>query len=87
MQGTADFHHDIADTLLPQAYSVCDDTTVFDTAVNMLDPPAVVQHLVSLFLLQHQLLTAGFLGRYRDLDLGDYARQGAQVLQQSTPDR
>jgi hypothetical protein len=38
MQGTADFHHDIPDTLLPQADAVFDDATALDAAVDMLDP-------------------------------------------------
>src|SRR5215217_2702160 len=38
MQGTADFHHDITDALLPQADPVFDDATTLDAAVNMLDP-------------------------------------------------
>ena len=38
MQGTAEFHHDIADALLPQADPVFDDATALDTAVDMLDP-------------------------------------------------
>ena len=47
MQGTADFHHDITDTFLPQADPVFHDTAALDTAVDMLDPqPAVVQGLV-----------------------------------------
>ena len=47
MQGTADFHHEIADTLLPQADPVFHDATALDTAVDMLDPqPALVERLV-----------------------------------------
>ena len=47
MQGTAEFHHQIADTLLPQADAVFHDATALDTAVDMLDPqPALVQGLV-----------------------------------------
>src|SRR4051794_330473 len=38
MQGTADFHHDIPDALLPQADAVFDDTATLDAAVDMLDP-------------------------------------------------
>src|SRR3954454_22103911 len=38
MQGTADFHYDIPDALLPQADAVFDDATALDTAVDMLDP-------------------------------------------------
>ena len=41
MEGTTEFHHDIADALLPEA------DPVFDTAINMLDPqPTLVQSLV-----------------------------------------
>jgi hypothetical protein len=47
MQGTADLHHQIADTLLPQTDAVFHDTTALDAAVDMLDPqPTVVQRLV-----------------------------------------
>jgi hypothetical protein len=38
MQGTADFHHDITDALLPQADPVFEDATTLDTTVDMLDP-------------------------------------------------
>src|SRR3712207_7432 len=47
MQGTAQFHYDIADARLPQTDPVFDNATALDTAVDMLDPqPAVVQSLV-----------------------------------------
>jgi hypothetical protein len=38
VQGTAEFHHQIADPLLPQADPVFDDAAALDTAVDMLDP-------------------------------------------------
>jgi hypothetical protein len=38
VQGTAQFHHQIANALLPQADPVFDDATTLDTAVDMLDP-------------------------------------------------
>jgi hypothetical protein len=38
VQGTADFHHQIADTFLPQADPVFDDAAALDTAIDMLDP-------------------------------------------------
>ena len=38
MQGTADFHYDIAGALLPQANAVFDDAATLDAAVDMLDP-------------------------------------------------
>ena len=55
--GTAEFHHEITDALLPQADPVFDDATALDTAVDMLDPqPPLVQRLVGPLLLQGQLL-------------------------------
>ena len=38
VQGTAEFHHEITDALLPQADPVFDDATALDAAVDMLDP-------------------------------------------------
>ena len=37
VQGTAQFHHQIADVLLPQADPVCDEATALHTAVDMRD--------------------------------------------------
>ena len=60
MQGTAEFHHEIADALLPQADAVFDNAATFDAAVDMLDPqPPLVERLVGQVLLQGQLPTAG----------------------------
>ena len=43
MERTTDFHHEIADALLPQADPVFDDATAFDATVHMLDAePALV---------------------------------------------
>jgi hypothetical protein len=51
MQGTADFHYDITNALLPQADPVFDDTATLDAAVDMLDPqPAGVERLVGSLL-------------------------------------
>src|SRR2546425_8129159 len=53
VQGTAEFHHQIADTLLPQADPVLHDTAALDTAIDMLDPQStLVQRLVRKLLLQ-----------------------------------
>src|SRR5712691_4848293 len=88
MQGTTDFHHQIADALLPQADPVFDDATALDTTVDMLDPqPAVVQCLVGQLLLPCQLLAAWCLGRNEDRHLGECERQEAQILQQPAPGR
>jgi hypothetical protein len=58
MQGTADFHHDITNTLLPQADPVFDDATALDTTVDMLDPQsAIVEHLVGSLLRQSACCT------------------------------
>src|SRR6266446_7422134 len=88
VQGTAEFHHDIADTLLPQADPVFHDTAALDTAVDMLDPqPAVVQSLVGEVLLHRELLATGLLRRHEDLHLRQRKRQEAEILQQPTPRR
>ena len=71
VEGTADLHHQIADTLLPQTDAVFHDTTALDAAVDMLDPqPTVVQCLVGPLLLPCQFLAAWFLRRHEDLHLG-----------------
>ena len=60
MQGTAEFHHDIADTVLPQADPVFDHAAALHTTVDMLDPqPTVMQGLVGPLLLHRQLLATG----------------------------
>jgi len=88
MQGTADFHHQIADALLPQADPVFDDATALHTAVHMLDPqPTAVQRLVGHVLLPRELLATRFLGRHENVHLGQRERQEAQILQQPAPGR
>jgi len=88
MQGTAAFHHQIADARLPQTDPVFHNATALDTAVDMLDPqPTLVQRLVGSVLLPRQLLAAGFLGWHEDRHLGQRERQEAQILQQPTPGR
>ena len=81
MQGTADLHHQIADTLLPQAAPVFDDATALHATVDMFDPqPALVQGLIRPLLRQRSLLTAWLLGRHKDLHLRERERQEAQIL-------
>src|SRR5215475_9554453 len=75
VQGTAEFHHEVADPLLPQADAVLHDTTALDAAVDMLDPePPLVERLVGQVLLQGQLRTAWFLRRHEDLHLRRHGR-------------
>src|SRR5262245_25923395 len=65
VQGTAQFHHELADALLPQADPVFHNATTLDAAVDMLDPqPPLVEHLVDQVLLQGQLLTTWLLRRH-----------------------
>jgi hypothetical protein len=88
MQGTAEFHHEIADALLPQADPVFDNATTLDTPMDMLDPqPTLVERLVRPLLLPRELRAAGLLGRHEDLHLREREGQAAQVLQQPAPGR
>ena len=83
MQGTAEFHHQIADALLPQADPVFDDAAALDTAVDVLDAqPTLVERLVRPLLLPRELLAAGFLGRHEHRHLRERERQEAQILQE-----
>src|SRR5712692_1482910 len=86
VQGTAEFHHQIADAFFPQADAVFDDATTLDTAVDMLDPqPTLVERLVRPLLLQRELLAAWLLGRHEELHPRKRERQEAQILQQPAP--
>jgi hypothetical protein len=88
MQGTADFHHDIPDAVLPQADPVFDDAATLDAAVDMLDPqPAGVERLVGCLLRRGQFRTRWFPGRHEDLDLGKGEGHEAEILQQPAPGR
>jgi hypothetical protein len=88
VQGTAEFHHQIADTLFPKTDPVFDDATALDTTVDMLDAqPTLVQRLVGELLLQGELLATGLLRRHKDLDLREREREEAQILQQPTASR
>jgi len=61
VQGTTEFHHQIADARLPQADPVFHNATTFDAAVDMLDPqPPLVERLVGPFLLQVSSAPRGF---------------------------
>ena len=82
MQGTAEFHHEIAHALLPEAEPVFDNTTALDTAIDMLNAlPTVVQGLVGQLLLPRKLLAAWLLGQHEALHLGEHEGQEAQLLQ------
>ena len=86
MQGTTEFHHQIADTLLPQADPVFHNATALNTAVDMLDPqPPLVQHLVRALLFTREFLAAWFLGWHEDRHLRECECQEAQILQEPAP--
>src|SRR2546426_3924883 len=88
VQGTAEFHHQIADTLLPQADPVLHNAAALDTAIDVLDAqPTLVERLVRPLLLPRELLAAGFLGRHEDRHLRERERQEPQILQEPTPRR
>src|SRR3989454_3579161 len=88
MQGTTEFHHEIADPLLPRADPVLHDAAALDTAIDVLDAqPMLVERLVRQLLLPRELLAAWLLHRHQDLHLGERERQEAQILQQPTPGR
>jgi hypothetical protein len=88
VQRTAAFHHEIADTLLPQADPVFDEAAALDTAVDMLDPqPTLMQRLVRPVLLPRAFLAAWLLDRHGALHLGERAGQEAQILQSLAPGR
>src|SRR4029450_5036689 len=53
VQGTAQFHHEITDALLPQPDPIFHNATALHTTVDMFDPePALVQGLVRHVLRQ-----------------------------------
>ena len=88
VQGTAEFHHQITDPLLPQADAVLHDAAALDTAVHMLDPQStLVERLVRPLLLPRQLLALGFLDRHEDHHLRERERQEPQILQEPAPRR
>src|SRR6516165_8055467 len=63
VQGTAAFHDQITDPLLPQADPVLHDAAALDTAMDMLNAqPPLVKRRVRALLLQRQLLATGLLG-------------------------
>jgi hypothetical protein len=64
VQGTAAFHHQIADALFPQADPVFDEAAALDAPVDRRDPPpTVMQGLVGQLLVQGEVLATGLLGR------------------------
>jgi hypothetical protein len=73
VQGATELHHQVTDTLLPQAHPVFHHATPLDAAIDVLDAqPPLVEFLVGQLLLQAQLLTAWLLRRHQDLNLREH---------------
>ena len=64
MQGTADFHHHIAEAVFPHPERLLQYTAAFDTAIDMCDMHSAPSKLpIVCFLLGDQLLPHGcFVG-------------------------
>ena len=60
MQGTAEFHHQIAEVLFTEADPVFDNATALHTAVDLLDPQSAAgKLLIDRLLLPRQVLGVG----------------------------
>jgi hypothetical protein len=81
MQGTADFHRDITDALLPQAAL----TTRQRLTLLLTGSIRSRREWVGLLLRQWQFRARWFLGRHEDLHLGKGEGQEAEILQQPAP--
>src|SRR5262247_2355387 len=82
MQGTADFHEQIADTRLPQAARVVDNAAALDAAVDVLDarPPTGDAPMRGV-LLARKRPAPRLLRRHDDVDLRECEGQTAQILE------
>src|SRR5712691_4586625 len=84
MQGTADFHHQIAAAFLPQTDPVFDNATALDAAVDMFDPqPTVRERLIRSVRHPCQLLATGYLYLHEDYHVTQRERLETQILQQT----
>ena len=85
MQGTADFHHHIANACFPHADRLFEHAAAFDTAIDMFDAhPSPRDLSIARFLLRRQRFPAGLLRRLDDLYAIQCERLKAQILQQLT---
>src|SRR5215475_302536 len=83
MQGTADFHNEVADTRPPQAASVVDDATALDTAVDVLDAHAAPRDTpIGGFLGAREGAASRLPSWHDELDLVERKRQEPQILEQ-----
>jgi hypothetical protein len=85
VQGTADFHDQVADASLSEAASVVDDTAALDVPVDVLDADAATREAsIGGFLAPREGAAAGLAGWHDDLDLVECERQEAEVLEPPT---
>jgi hypothetical protein len=83
MQGTADFHEQIADARLPQATGVVDDAAARDATVDRLDAHTATRDApIRGFLCTCEGPPPRLLRRHDDLDVVEGARQEAQIREQ-----
>jgi hypothetical protein len=88
MQGTADFHHHVANPRFPHPKSLFEHAAAFDTAVDMLDAHAPPRDPpIRGFLRPCQRVAAGLLRRLDDIHAVQCERLKTQILQQLTPRR
>src|SRR5512132_1319131 len=86
MQGTANFHHQIADTRLPQAAGVVDDAAALDAAVDVLDAhTSAGDALIRGFLCPREGPAPGLPRRHDDLNVVEGEGQAAEILEQPAP--
>jgi hypothetical protein len=88
LQGPAQFPHQIADSLLPQAGPVCHATTALAPAVDVLEPqPTLGQRLVRPLLLAGALRAAGCRRGHAARPLRERAGQAAARRHARAPGR
>ena len=88
MQGTADFHHHVANPLFPHPDGLFEHAAAFDTAIDLFDAHPSPRYLsIALFLLRRQLLPSRLFRRLDDVHALQRERVKAHVLQQVTPSR
>jgi hypothetical protein len=85
MQGTADFHHTIANARLAEAAGVVDAATALDAAVDVLDAHAAAGDTpIRSFLRARERPATRLPSGRDDFDLVERKRQEAKILKQTT---
>ena len=86
MPRTADFHHAIAHTSLPEAAGVVDDAAALDTAVDGLNTYATASDApIRGLLCAWQSAAPRLLGRHNHRDLRECKCQKAEILEPPAP--